>query len=70
MVEADKEVATARLRKQNRSIGEQRKKEEYNADLIEKWKEKVLHGRYPAELEDCKVDRKVSVMWLTDGYLY
>ena len=46
------------------------KKEEYSKDLIEQWKSKALHGRYPAELEQEGVDRRASVMWLTDGYMY
>ena len=43
IVEADKEVTTARLRKQDQDTGEQRRKDEYNADLKETRKEKVLH---------------------------
>ena len=31
---------------------------------------KRLHGQYPAELEQDGVDKRASVMWLTDGYIY
>lgn len=39
-------------------------------DEMNAWKQKSLHGRYPAELEDPSVDYLWSTKWLTLGYLY
>lgn len=50
----------------------------YNMDLgqpsfdleIELWKQKALHGRYPAEIANSNVDAVMSYKWLSVGYLY
>jgi hypothetical protein len=70
IVEADKKLTAVGLKDQEQGTGEQWRKEAHNVDLIEQWKRKTLHGRYPVELEQDGVDRKASLMWLTDGYLY
>lgn len=45
-----------------------------NQQLIElrnrQWREKVLHGRYPASLEQQNVDKERSLEWLRRGFLY
>lgn len=46
----------------NRSLEEEQQ--------ITQWRGKVLHGRYPAELQKEGVNHKASVLWLTDGFLY
>ena len=37
------------------------------AEKISRWKQKILHGRYPAEIETEGIDQMVSVMWLRRG---
>jgi len=37
---------------------------------IRQWKEKVLHGRFPAFLNEEGIDKAVSLTWLKDGHLY
>jgi len=69
IVEADRGLTTTRLREQEQETEEKCKKEEYNRNLLKQWKRKTLHGRYPAELEQEGVDKKASVMWLTDGHM-
>lgn len=39
-------------------------------DKIQLWKQKALHGRYPAEVADSAVDSLWSHKWLSIGYLF
>lgn len=41
-----------------------------DAEEIETWKNKTLHGRYPTALCDPAVDEDSSLLWLKDGYLH
>lgn len=40
-----------------------------NAEYINRWKEKVLHGKYPAQLSSDNVDKQVSISFIRNGYL-
>lgn len=70
VVTADRSLTTARLQEENPRTADQQKKAAYNEELYARWRSKVIHGRYPAELENEDVDRQASLMWLTDGLLY
>lgn len=34
------------------------------------WKSKVLHGKYPTDLEKNEIDKDTSILWLKKGYLH
>ncbi|KAI4469561.1 hypothetical protein MML48_1g01499 [Holotrichia oblita] len=40
------------------------------ADMVQQWKQKPLHGRYPTLLEDPHIDERATFAWLTRGDLY
>jgi len=44
--------------------------QEAMAEKISRWKQKSLHGRYPAEIEAEGVDKMASFMWLRSGSLF
>ena len=51
----------------------QARKDQKGEDTTEKilqWKQKVLHGRYPAEIDTMEIDKEASLEWLKKGQLF
>ena len=45
--------------------------DEQDEDNVEEnWKEKELHGRYPAKLMQPHINKNAYLMWLKLGYLF
>ena len=66
MIEADKGITIAQLQE----ITDPIPKAEREKELIDQWNRKVLHGRYPQELNTENIDKKASLLWLTKGFLF
>ena len=39
-------------------------------ERLAQWNSKVLHGTYPADLERDDIDKRASLLYLIDGFLY
>ena len=69
VVEADRNITAVRLQGEHNE-GRELRKADRDEEVVSQWKAKVLHGKYPHELSRGEVDRKASLMWLTDGFLF
>ena len=52
VVMADRDISAVRLQAEDSRTAEQKQKRKYDDELNARWKDKVIHGRYPAELEN------------------
>ena len=66
VIEADKAITAARLQE----TADLKPKNIIEMELIDQWKKKVIHGRYPQEVNDETVNKQASLIWLSDRFLY
>ena len=70
VAKADKSLTVNNLSCTEEEMEELYGKQRNIEDQLQRWRSKVLHGRYPSVVNQKKMNVQISVLWLTNGYLF